>query len=794
MYRFFLLLLLFFSISDINIFAQQRIIPTWTTPYYGYGARYNYAGTKMVTFGGKGASIWDANSHTLVVNLIGHTDMVRDAKFSRNGERLVTVSDDGTAIVWNTGTGGLVNILYAKGAKINKVDINAAGTSVATCDVTGKTLLWEANTGKRIKILKDGYHEDGAAVRYNNSGDVLLVVSTTMELFDVNTGNLVKGFYEPGIQNHAAEFNLTDDRILSVNTKQASLWNVKTGTLIRTFNGHKNKVYSAQFNAKGDRVVTAGSDNTRIWDAKTGDELFSLNGHNGEVLTSVYGSNDSLIVTATKKEVKIWDANTGEILNMFEQSAKDNIQLSFHPDNQRIVISNQNGSSEVWDCVYDKLLHRFYTCVLSDVSLKINKQNNMIVTTCPYAFVWDMEKGNLLHTFQDTAQLIVTADFNDDATELITGGTKGNVTVWGIESEKKKYTLKEEHATTVLYNKNLIFSFDKYYKVAKIYEAGFGGLIDTFKCRNPDLNDMYLNTTGDRLIIYENDIGNNIDGYASEIWNVNTGKFFKISEFPKLSSDNKRILSGFDYIYEHDLQTGDELKRTETNNLLKNEYNQPYSIYRYVLNEENNKVVVSWSYGPVTIHDFNNWSLEKTIIEKNLKFPITRLYGNKNGRYVVIVSDTIRLWDMKTYTVIATLENYDGYSPGGNGDFPEVNSIVFSQDDKFCVGITGKGVVKLWDLRGVITSSADENFSVSKEKIQIVPNPACSSINITTPLVFDENSSYQIVNLLGEKIVSGIIQSENNLLVSTEKLEQGMYLIYINNKGKVWSEKFTVNK
>ncbi len=54
------------------------------------------------------AYVWDRDTSERLVTLTGHTSDVRTVTFSRDGARLATTCEDGTARVWDAATGQLL--------------------------------------------------------------------------------------------------------------------------------------------------------------------------------------------------------------------------------------------------------------------------------------------------------------------------------------------------------------------------------------------------------------------------------------------------------------------------------------------------------------------------------------------------------------------------------------------------------------------------------------------------------------------------------------------------------------
>jgi WD40 repeat protein len=60
--------------------------------------------------------VWNAATGQVIAKLEGHSDVVRSAAFSPDGQRVVTASYDHTARVWNAATGQVIAKLEGSGS------------------------------------------------------------------------------------------------------------------------------------------------------------------------------------------------------------------------------------------------------------------------------------------------------------------------------------------------------------------------------------------------------------------------------------------------------------------------------------------------------------------------------------------------------------------------------------------------------------------------------------------------------------------------------------------------------
>jgi WD40 repeat protein len=69
-------------------------------------AKFSPDGTRMVSASDdQTARIWDVLSGKLIATCTGHKGVIFDAEFSHDGKDVLTISEDGTARIWQAGTG-----------------------------------------------------------------------------------------------------------------------------------------------------------------------------------------------------------------------------------------------------------------------------------------------------------------------------------------------------------------------------------------------------------------------------------------------------------------------------------------------------------------------------------------------------------------------------------------------------------------------------------------------------------------------------------------------------------------
>ena len=95
---------------------------------------FNRAG-QLLAYGDRSPRIFDSTG-ALIREFAGHRDWVIDARFTANGEQMVTASRDGTARVWDVASGRELAMLQSTGGNVYGAAVTRAGDTVAVISAT----------------------------------------------------------------------------------------------------------------------------------------------------------------------------------------------------------------------------------------------------------------------------------------------------------------------------------------------------------------------------------------------------------------------------------------------------------------------------------------------------------------------------------------------------------------------------------------------------------------------------------------------------------------------------------
>jgi WD40 repeat protein len=233
------------------------------------GIDFSPDGSRIATSGAYGAAIWDAASGDQLLRLEGHEDWVNKVRFSPDGDRLVTGSDDGSFRLWDASTGEQLLVLEDHDGFDWGAAFSPDGRLLATAG-DGRVKLWDAITGRQIRTLAE-------------TSFVMNVV------FSPDGDRLAAGLGEGN----------------------ARVWDPASGRELLELGGHVGSVTSVAFSPDGQRVATAGQDGlVKVWNATTGEELLSIRVPGAEISGVAFAPDGGFLAASvtdgTIGTVRVW--------------------------------------------------------------------------------------------------------------------------------------------------------------------------------------------------------------------------------------------------------------------------------------------------------------------------------------------------------------------------------------------------------------------------------------------------------------------------------------------------------
>lgn len=265
----------------------------------------------------------DMPTYRLRHTLSEHTRAVASVRFRSDGQRVVSASADGTAIIWRTDTGEVVHRLVGHGGGLSDVTWSRDGRMVATASDDNTLRLWDAEHGTCLRILR-GHTHYAFCCCFSAAGNLL-----------------ASGSFDETIR----------------------VWDVHTGRCIKVIPGHSDPVTSVHFcnDQENPLLASASFDGiSRIWHASYGRCLKSLvDGHNHPMSFVRFTPNARFVLTSSLDPISpalcLWDYNAKKVKKTY--SGHTNLRFSLQaafvvndPDHKKYVVSgSEDHHVYIWD-------------------------------------------------------------------------------------------------------------------------------------------------------------------------------------------------------------------------------------------------------------------------------------------------------------------------------------------------------------------------------------------------------------------------------------------------------------
>jgi len=312
----------------------------------------------------KTVEIFDSQTGTRVLSLVGHSEVVASVAYSQDGQRLASASYDGTVKIWNAQSGQeLLSLSENTYSNDPSVKFSLDGKLLTACGGP-RTKVWNAETGQLVQTVNDAYADSVAF-----SPDSMYLITCggrgrVSRVWNLQTGKQIRAIVGP-----AGYVALSPDgnRLASGSENTTvKIWDVHKDQECVTVPADGGRF---AFTHDWSGLASVSGDNTvKIRDAKNGRVIVSLlrahaipirivaYSRDGKRLAAGCGGREggSVVGRDDESEVVIWDTQSGQELHSFPMSKGAVFAVAFSPDGTRLAAASQappraNAMLKVWD-------------------------------------------------------------------------------------------------------------------------------------------------------------------------------------------------------------------------------------------------------------------------------------------------------------------------------------------------------------------------------------------------------------------------------------------------------------
>jgi len=382
-----------------------------------------------------GVTIFDTATWETIRSLDGHTTRTFAAGYSPDGKLIATGDLAGSAILWDAGTGDQIVVLDTGPALVSQIEFRSNGAELLTVNVAGSVRAWSPQGELLAEFRHDAVCTDAA---YLPDGRIAVAVDDPghgLYIWTDPAAEPVGPLAHP--QGACAVEMSPDGRIMATGGSDGiiRLWDAATLDPGLVLEGHGGRVCGLAFTPDGATVASASEDGTaRLWNVATGEPLLDLAGHTAGVERIAIAPDGRHVATGSGDgTARIWEiAPEGSREALTLAAGAPAVAAAFDPAGSRLAASFQDGSARIWDVATGRVVTTLagHTQALWEVAFSADGNSIVTVGQDGTARLWDAATGATLHVLEGHSDQVFSAAFAPGGEYVFTGGFDGAVRAW----------------------------------------------------------------------------------------------------------------------------------------------------------------------------------------------------------------------------------------------------------------------------------------------------------------------------------------------------------------------------
>jgi len=304
--------------------------------------------------------VWSMEDGRLVMPPLMHQGGVWRAEFSPDGRHLLSAGER-VATLWSVPEGAQVRqFSHGNNRIVRWATFDPAGERILTCSDDRTAILWDARSGESVgpRLEHGDLVESGA---FSPDGKMLVTASRdhTAQLWQVSSGKRIG----PALAHAAGVHNVCfspDGRHVFSGARDGTgrLWHVRDGSPATPPLSIGTGLVRGQISPAGRLVATAGSMSARLWDRNTGEFLGVLFRHDSWTTEVRFSADSRRLITASDDATGgIWNIprpsneSVDALLRMSEMVSGHRVEpgkglVPLMPDELAALFRRSSGESE----------------------------------------------------------------------------------------------------------------------------------------------------------------------------------------------------------------------------------------------------------------------------------------------------------------------------------------------------------------------------------------------------------------------------------------------------------------
>lgn len=328
--------------------------------------------------------------------LSGHENTVTHVSFDGSGERLFSLSRDGTLKSWDVHSPRTRPVINVTGRNLRGVAMVGDGRHLLTPAYSGELFMVEARRGEVVRTWM-AHHGGAFDIRSSSDGSWIATCGADGAVRLWNASDLdqppVALIVPDAGALHTLSFDPSNQMIAAAGDRGSIwIWQIQSRSLWRAIDATDRPLYALAWDKNqrlyatgeqavvyvvkptgdntattidlklntplwdlvvspdGNTMVTCGEDGvTRMWDAPSFSQQRACPGHGGAVFCAVFHPDGSRLVTGSYDNlIKVWDVDSGDEILTLRGHTFSTTGLAFSPDGRWLASCNDDGTIRIW--------------------------------------------------------------------------------------------------------------------------------------------------------------------------------------------------------------------------------------------------------------------------------------------------------------------------------------------------------------------------------------------------------------------------------------------------------------
>ena len=428
-----------------KLWALDRKTPPISLDHGGqvYIARFSPDGDAIVTAGTRETVIvWNIENGKPLSFLKGHSNRIYTTEFSPNGRWILTASFDGTAKIWDWRPGPLareVETLKGHKGRLHSGIFSPDGKWIFTAGQDEIGRLWRnpdqwyrfkqrpAN-GRTTNAVFFGTEKSHIVTA--NSRGILSIITPEQQ-------NTVEQFQAHGQKIKGLAIDISEKLVYTGSLDgTVNEWNLSTGEFIRPFPDFDSAILSIAFNPSTHLLAIGFKDGTaKIFKKRFPFASKTLSGHSNWITGVAINPNGNLVATVSLDGMaKIWDSSTGANMKIFSGHEDGINSVAFSPNGKFLLTASEDHTARLWDIGTGKTIQEFWGHSGSVHSAEFHSDRKLMVTASEDRTVriWDVETGKSLLEYDIYDEAVQGASFHPKNDEILSFSKNGTIRIFAF--------------------------------------------------------------------------------------------------------------------------------------------------------------------------------------------------------------------------------------------------------------------------------------------------------------------------------------------------------------------------